>query len=28
MRRKAIKWGSIFDRKNILKYYDYKLTAE
>lgn len=28
MRKKIIKWGSIFDRKNILKYYDYKLTYE
>lgn len=28
IRKKVIKWGSIFDRKNILKYYDYKLTYE
>lgn len=28
IRRKVIRWGSIFDKKNILKYYDYKLTVE
>jgi hypothetical protein len=28
MRKKVIKWGSIFDKRNILKYYEYRLTEE
>jgi hypothetical protein len=28
IRKKVIRWGSVFDKKNILKYYDYKLTVE
>lgn len=28
IRKKTIVWGSIFDKKNILKYYHYKLTVE
>jgi hypothetical protein len=27
-RRKTIRWGVNFERKNILKYYHYKLIAE
>lgn len=26
IRVKVIKWGSLFQRKNILKYYEYQLT--
>lgn len=28
IRRKVIRWGSVLDRKNILKYYEYRLTEE
>ena len=27
-RKKVIRWGSTFDRKNILKYYEYRLALE
>lgn len=27
-RKKIIRWGSVFDKKNILKYYQYKLALE
>jgi hypothetical protein len=28
IRKKVIKWGSLIERKNIIKYYEYKLAVE
>jgi hypothetical protein len=28
IRKKVIKWGALIDRKNIVKYYEYKLAIE